>query len=94
MADASFEKDSDLLNAAAAYLAAARSTPGSLADEVKLAVERIAQEIKSLKEQIGGNDEFESRMASLEQSLQTIISNEAMIANALAKLGNQTTPFA
>ena len=49
---------------------------------------------KSLKEQIGGNDEFESRMASLEQSLQTIISNEAMIANALAKLGNQTTPFA
>lgn len=58
MADASFEKDSDLLNAAAAYLAAARSTPGPLADEVKLAVERIAQEIKSLKEQIGGNDEF------------------------------------
>lgn len=94
MADASFEKDSDLLNAAAAYLAAARSTPGPLADEVKLAVERIAQEIKSLKEQIGDNDEFESRMASLEQSLQTIISNEAMIANALAKLGNQTTPFA
>lgn len=94
MADASFEKDSDLLNAAAAYLAAARSTPGPLADEVKLAVERIAQEIKSLKKQIGGNDEFESRMASLEQSLQTIISNEAMIANALAKLGNQTTPFA
>lgn len=94
MADASFEKDSDLLNAAAAYLAAARSTPGPLADEVKLAVERIAQEIKSLKEQIGCNDEFESRMASLEQSLQTIISNEAMIANALAKLGNQTTPFA
>lgn len=94
MADASFEKDSDLLNAAAAYLAAARSTPGPLADEVKLAVERIAQEIKSLKEQIEGNDEFESRMASLEQSLQTIISNEAMIANALAKLGNQTTPFA
>lgn len=48
MADASHDRD--LLNAAAAFMAAAaRRTPGPLNDEVKLAVERIAKEIKAIR---------------------------------------------
>lgn len=54
MADASHDRD--LLNAAAAFMAAAaRRTPGPLNAEVKLAVERIAKEIKGSSGVLVGN---------------------------------------
>lgn len=93
MADASFEKDSDLLSAAAAYLAAARRTPGALSDEVKLAVERIAREIKAVKASMGGGNSLEGRVAALESALADVTRNEMLIANGLAKAHGQTPIF-
>lgn len=92
MADASHDRD--LLNAAAAFMAAAaRRTPGPLNAEVKLAVERIAQEIKAIRAEVGGGNSLQGRVEALEASLADIALNEQLLANGLAKSTSQTPPF-
>lgn len=92
MADASHDRD--LLNAAAAFMAvAARRTPGPLNAEVKLAVERIAQEIKAIRAEVGSGNSLQGRVEALEASLADIALNEQLLANGLAKSTSQTPPF-
>lgn len=92
MADASHDRD--LLNAAAAFMAAAaRRTPGPLNAEVKLAVERIAKEIKSIRAEVGGDNSLQGRVEALEEALADIAFNEKLLANGLAKSTSQTPPF-
>lgn len=90
----STHQDADLLNAAAEYLAAASARPlGSMSDEVKLAVERIAREIKAVKASMGGGNSLEGRVAALEAALADVTRNEMLIANGLAKAHGQTPIF-
>lgn len=92
MADASHDRD--LLNAAAAFMAAAaRRTPGPLNAEVKLAVERIAKEIKAIRAEVGGDNSLQGRVEALEEALADIALNEKLLANGLAKSTSQTPPF-
>lgn len=92
MADASHDRD--LLNAAAAFMAAAaRRTPGPLNAEVKLAVERIAKEIKAIRAEVGGDNSLQGRVEALEEALADIAVNEKLLANGLAKSTSQTPPF-
>lgn len=92
MADASHDRD--LLNAAAAFMAAAaRRTPGPLNAEVKLAVERIAKEIKAIRAEVGGDNSLQGRVEALEEALADIAFNEKLLANGLAKSTSQTPPF-
>lgn len=92
MADASHDRD--LLNAAAAFMAAAaRRTPGPLTAEVKLAVERIAKEIKAIRAEVGGDNSLQGRVEALEEALADIAFNEKLLANGLAKSTSQTPPF-
>lgn len=92
MADASHDRD--LLNAAAAFMAAAaRRTPGPLNAEVKLAVERIAKEIKAIRAEVGGDNSLQGRVEALEAALADIAFNEKLLANGLAKSTSQTPPF-
>lgn len=92
MADASHDRD--LLNAAAAFMAAAaRRTPGPLNAEVKLAVERIAKEIKAIRAEVGGDNSLQGRVEALEEALADIAFNEKLLANCLAKSTSQTPPF-
>lgn len=92
MADASHDRD--LLNAAAAFMAAAaRRTPGPLTAEVKLAVERIAKEIKAIRAEVGGDNSLQGRVEALEEALADIDLNEKLLANGLAKSTSQTPPF-
>lgn len=92
MADASHDRD--LLNAAAAFMAAAaRRTPGPLTAEVKLAVERIAKEIKAIRAEVGGDNSLQVRVEALEEALADIALNEKLLANGLAKSTSQTPPF-
>ena len=92
MADASHDRD--LLNAAAAFVAAAaRRTPGPLNAEVKLAVERIAKEIKAIRAEVGGDNSLQRRVEALEEALADIAFNEKLLANGLAKSTSQTPPF-
>ena len=92
MADA--PHDRDLLNAAAAFMAAAaRRTPGPLNAEVKLAVERIAKEIKAIRAEVGGDNSLQGRVEALEEALADIALNEKLLANGLAKSTSQTPPF-
>lgn len=92
MADASHDRD--LLNAAAAFMAAAaRRTPGPLTAEVKLAVERIAKEIKAIRAEVGGDNSLQGRVEALEEALADIALNEKLLANGLAKSTSQTPPF-
>lgn len=92
MADASHDRD--LLNAAAAFVAAAaRRTPGPLNAEVKLAVERIAKEIKAIRAEVGGDNSLQGRVEALEEALADIAFNEKLLANGLAKSTSQTPPF-
>lgn len=92
MADASHDRD--LLNAAAAFMAAAaRRTPGPLNAEVKLAVERIAKEIKAIRAEVGGDNSLQGRVEALEEALADIALNEKLLANGLAKSMSQTPPF-
>lgn len=92
MADASHDRD--LLNAAAAFMAAAaRRTPGPLNAEVKLAVERIAKEIKAIRAEVGNGNSLQGRVEALEASLADIALNEQLLANGLAKSTSQTPPF-
>lgn len=92
MADASHDRD--LLNAAAAVMAAAaRRTPGPLNAEVKLAVERIAKEIKAIRAEVGGDNSLQGRVEALEEALADIALNEKLLANGLAKSTSQTPPF-
>lgn len=92
MADASHDRD--LLNAAAAFMAAAaRRTPGPLNAEVKLAVERIAKEIKAIRAEVGGDNSLQGRVEALEEALADIAFNERLLANGLAKSTSQTPPF-
>ena len=80
MADASHDRD--LLNAAAAFMAAAaRRTPGPLNAEVKLAVERIAKEIKAIRAEVGGDNSLQGRVEALEEALADIAFNEKLLAN-------------
>ena len=91
MADASHDRD---LNAAAAFMAAAaRRTPGPLNAEVKLAVERIAKEIKAIRAEVGGDNSLQGRVEALEEALADIALNEKLLANGLAKSTSQTPPF-
>lgn len=92
MADASHDRD--LLSAAAAFMAAAaRRTPGPLNAEVKLAVERIAKEIKAIRAEVGGDNSLQGRVEALEEALADIAFNEKLLANGLAKSTSQTPPF-
>lgn len=92
MADASHDRD--LLNAAAAFMAAAaRRTPGTLNAEVKLAVERIAKEIKAIRAEVGVDNSLQGRVEALEEALADIAFNEKLLANGLAKSTSQTPPF-
>lgn len=93
MADAS-NQDGDLLNAAAAFLAAAaRRQPGPLNDEIKLAVERIAKEIKAVRSEFGGSESPTGRIEAIEASLADVAQNEKLLANGLARIAGQTPPF-
>lgn len=92
MVDASHDRD--LLNAAAAFMAAAaRRTPGTLNAEVKLAVERIAKEIKAIRAEVGVDNSLQGRVEALEEALADIAFNEKLLANGLAKSTSQTPPF-
>lgn len=91
MTDAA-SSNGDLLVKAAAFMAAARAL-GSTSAEVKLAVERIAAEFKTVRSEISSGSNYADRINALETAVTELTQNQAQIANALAKLGGQTQPF-